>query len=100
MKSLSHLGNYIDITNEEIDILTYLKSILTDSKRIWVKIYIDNFDVPMCSYNCTNSRFSGYIYIYIFDLLGRIINLNQMDVYRYDGLIFIPDSNGPETSRM
>ena len=52
MKSLNHARNYIDIINEEIDIiLTCRKSDLTDNKRTWVKSYIDNFDVRMGSYD-------------------------------------------------
>ena len=33
-------------------------------------------------------------------MLGRIINLNQVGLYRDDGLIFIPDSNDPKTSKI
>ena len=36
--------------------------------------------------------------IYILDTLGRIVNLEQVGLYWYDGIIYIPDSNGPKTS--
>ena len=36
--------------------------------------------------------------IYILDTLGRIVNLEQVAFYRDDGIIYIPEHNGPETS--
>lgn len=33
--------------------------------------------------------------IYISDTLSRIIDPKQMGLYRDDGLIYIPNSNGP-----
>ena len=41
-----------------------------------------------------------YIYIYILDTLSRIIDPKQIGLYGDDGLIFIPESNGPKTSRI
>ena len=38
--------------------------------------------------------------IYILDMLGRIVNLKLVGLYRDDGIIFIPDSNGPKTSKI
>ena len=66
------------------------KSILLDSKRTWVKSYMDNFDVPMDSYN--SAQIVDIIGIYILDTLGRIIDLKQVGLYKDDGLIFIPVS--------
>ena len=98
-KSLNHAREYTDITNEEIEIiLANRKSILTDSRRIWIKIYVDNFDVPMGAYN--SALIADLIGIYILETLGRIVNLEQMGPYRDDGIIFIPSSNVPETSKV
>ena len=33
-------------------------------------------------------------------MLGRIVNLEQVGLYRDDGIIYIPESNGPKTSSM
>ena len=34
--------------------------------------------------------------IYILDTLGRFLDLNNIRIYRDDGLISIPNSNGPQ----
>lgn len=47
---------------------------------------------------CPNSGLGGYIYI--LDNLSRIINPNQVGLYRDDGLIIVPNSNGLLTSRL
>ena len=41
---------------------------------------------------------SPYIYIYILNMLARIINPQQVGLYRDDGLLYIPNSNGPLSS--
>ena len=41
-----------------------------------------------------------YIYIYILNTISKILNLNQIGLYRIDGLIYIPNSNGPKTSNL
>ena len=63
-----------------------MKSILSDNHRTRVKSHVDNFNVP--------------IGIYIYDMFGRIVNLEQMGFYQDDRIIFIPDSNGPKTSEI
>ena len=94
LNSLSQTRNHKDITDKEIDIiLVCRKSILTDNNS-QVKSYIDNFDVTMGSFD--TKQFNRNI----LDTLGRIINLSQIGLYRDDGLIFIPDSNGPKTSKL
>ena len=57
-----------------------------------MKSHVDNFDVPMGAYD--SAHVVDLIGIYILDTLGRIINLEQVGLYRDDGIIFIPDSNG------
>ncbi len=36
--------------------------------------------------------------IYIQDTLGRIVNSQQVGLYHDEGIIYIPDSNGPKTA--
>ena len=38
--------------------------------------------------------------VYIFDTLGHIVNLEQIEFYRDDRIIFIRDKNGPNTSKI
>ena len=52
VRSLNHAREYTDITEEEIEIiLASRKSVLSDSRRSWVKSHVDNFDVPMGAYD-------------------------------------------------
>ena len=46
------------------------------------------------------AQIAGLIGIYIFDTLSRMVNLVQIGLYRDDWIIFIPDSNGPQTSKI
>ena len=58
------------------------------------------------SYSWTKNIFRGYdssqipdlVGLYMLDILTRIISPEQIGLYRYDGLIYIPNSNGPNSS--
>ena len=45
-----------------------------------------------------SAQVADLVGIYILDTLGRIVNSQQVGLYRDDGIIYIPDSNGPKTS--
>ena len=97
LRSLNHAREYTDITEEEIEIiLASMKSVLSDSRRSWVKSHVDNFDVPMGAYD--SAQVADLVGIYIRDTLGRIVNLKQVGLYGDDGIFYIPESNGPKTS--
>ena len=52
LKSLNHAREYRNITEEEVEIiLKCRKSVLSDNRRTWVKIHVDNFDVLMAAYD-------------------------------------------------
>lgn len=63
-----------------------------------MKKYNESFDVPMGAFN--SAQIADVVGIYILDTLSRIVNLNQVGLYRDDGLIFVPSSNGPITSSL
>ena len=46
-----------------------------------------------------SAQVADVICIYILDTLDRIRDLKQ-GLYRYDGLIFIANNNGPKTSKI
>ena len=97
VRSLNHTREYTDIREEEIEIiLASRKSVLSNSRRSWVKSHVDNSDVPMGAYD--SAQVANLVGIYILDTLGRIVNLEQVEFYRDDGIIYIPDSNRPKTS--
>ena len=45
-----------------------------------------------------SAQVADLVGIYILDTLGRIVNSEQVGLYQNDGIIYIPDSNGPKTS--
>ena len=47
-----------------------------------------------------STQVADVIGIYILDTLGRLVNLEQVGLYRDDGIIFIPDSNSLKTSKI
>ena len=52
VRSLNHAREYTDIMEEEVEIiLASRKSVLSDSRRSWVKCHVDNFDLPMGVYD-------------------------------------------------
>ena len=65
---------------------------------MWVKNYVDNFDLTLGSFN--SAQIADLVAIYILDTLGRIVNFNQIGLYRDDESIFIQNSNGPKTSKL
>ena len=55
-----------------------------------------NFNVPMGGYD--SSQIADLVGLYILHILNRIISSEQIGLYRDDGLIYIPNSNGPNSS--
>ena len=47
-----------------------------------------------------STQITDFVGICILDTLGRFLNLNNVGTYRDDGLISIPNSNGPLTSKI
>ena len=88
---------YIYITVEQYEIiLACRKTVLKNNDSTWVKNGLDNFDVPMGGYD--SSQIADLVGLYILDILTRIISPQQVGIYRDDGLLYIPNSNGPLSS--
>ena len=45
-----------------------------------------------------SSLIADLVGLYILDILNRIISPEKIGLYHYDGLIYIPNSNGPNSS--
>ena len=58
---------------------------------------MDNFDVSMGANYL--ARVVDIMRMFILDTLGRFANWEQ-GLYQYEGMICIPDSNRPKTSKM
>ena len=56
------------------------------------------FDVTMRSFD--SDQIANQIGIYILYTQGRFLNLNWIGIYKDDGLISIPNSNEPLTSKI
>ena len=95
--SINYARKYIDITIEQYEIiLACRKTVLKNNDSTWVKNGLDNFDVPMGGYD--SSQIADLVGLYILDMLTRIISPQQVGLYRDDGLLYIPNSNGPLSS--
>ena len=95
--SINYARKYIDITVEQYEIiLACRKTVLKNNDSTWVKNGLDNFDVPMGGYD--SSQIADLVGLYILDILTRIISPQQVGIYRDDGLLYIPNSNGPLSS--
>ena len=92
--SINYARKYIDITNEQYEIiLACRKTVIKNSESTWVKSGLDNFDVPMGGYD--SSQIADLVGLYILNMLTRIISPHQLGLYHNDGLLYIPNSNGP-----
>ena len=97
-KSIDFAKKYAYISQEDIDIIMACrKTILRNNKSDWVKKGNNNFDLPMGAYD--SAQLSDLVGIYIIHSLGNIVPPSQIGLYRDDGLILVPNSNGPLTSR-
>ena len=66
---------------------------------MWVKTGSENFDVSRVgSYD--SSQITDVVGLYILDTLPRIVSPEQMGLYHDYGIIYIPNSDGPNSSRI
>ena len=54
-----------------------------------------NFDVPMGGYD--SSQIADLVGLYILHILNRIIISDQVGLYQDDGIMYILNSNGPNS---
>ena len=95
--SFNYSRKYIDITNEQYEIiLDCRKTVIKTNESIWVKSGLDNFDVSIGGYDF--SQIADLVGLYILNMLTRIISPQQLGLYHEDGLLYIPNSNGPLSS--
>ena len=75
-----------------------MKSVLCNNHRTLVKKSCRQVRRPMGAYD--SAQVADLVGIDVLDMLGRIVNLEQVGLYQDDGIIFIPDSNRPKTSNI
>ena len=96
--SINYARKYVDVTNEQYEILSCRKTVIKNNESTWVKSGLDNFDVPMVGYD--SSQKADLVGLYILNILTRIISPEQLELYHDNGLIYIPNSNGPISSNI
>ena len=97
--SINYVKEYIDITKEQFDIiLACRKTVLESNGTTWIKSGPMNSDVPMGRYD--SSQIADLVGLHILNVLNRFINSDHIALYRDDGLMYIPNSNGPNTSSL
>ena len=99
-KALDFARNTIHIDESQLDVIRKCrKGILFHDNRSWVKKDSDSsFDVPMGGLD--SAQIADFIGVYILDTIGRITDKANIGLYRDDGLLVIPNSNGPKTSNI
>ena len=94
---INYARKYVDITKEQYEIiLACRKTVLRNNRSTWVKSGSHNSDVLMEGYG--SSQIADLVGLYILDILTRIISPEQIGLYNDHGLIYIPNSNGPNSS--
>ena len=81
--SINYAREYIDITKEQYDIiLACRKTVLGNNGTTWIKSGSMNFDVPMGG-GYDSSQIADLVGLYILHVLNRIINSDQVGLYRW-----------------
>ena len=96
-KALAFAACHTALCSEEIDIIKHVKnSLLINNKEDWEK-KSGKFDVTMGSYD--GAETCELVGIYMLNQLQQHIPTQQIGLYRDDGLVIIPDANGPKLER-
>ena len=97
--SINYARKYVEITEEQYDIiLACRKTVLKNNRSTWVKSGSDNFDVPTGGYD--SSQIADLVGLYILDILSGIVSPERMGLFHDDGMIYIPNCNGPNSSHI
>ena len=70
-----------------------IKSLLYNEGEPWIKKQSNNFDVTMGS--CDGAEVCELISIFMLSLIGNKYNLNNIGLYRDDGLAVFKNTSGP-----
>ena len=98
--AINFAKQYTDISDENLRIIKHCrKSLLYNNYEPWKKKDTDScFDVTMGSYD--GAEVCELVGIYLLSLLANIIDKNNSDLYRDNGLIFLRNVNGQKMDRV
>ena len=96
-QTIEFARKHINIPERDLEIIySCRRGILCHDGGNWIKKDTpENFDVPMGGRD--SAQVSDIIGLYILDCIGRVVEPVHVGIYRDDGLMVIPDSNGPKT---
>ena len=97
-EAIQFAKRHIHIPEQHLEIIMQCrKGILFNEGQGWIKKGLStNFDVPMGGLD--SAQVADFVGIYILDALSRVFDPTLMGLYRDDGLMVIPESNGPKTN--
>ena len=70
------------------------KTVLKNNDSTWIKAGLDNFDVPLGAYD--SAQIADLVDLYILNTLSRLVDPIQIELYRFDGILYISSSDDPK----
>ena len=97
--SSNYARKYVEITEEQYKIiLACRKTVPKNNRPTCVKTGSENFDVPVGRGMIFHKKQILWVYLYLIYLVGSLARKRW--VYIIDGIIYIPNSNGPNSLRI
>lgn len=99
LNAIEYAKKYINITNQDLHIIMHCrKSLLFDNDIAWVKKNNNNmFDITMGSYD--GAEICELVGLFLLDTLSKKYGLNNIGLYRDDGLALFKQTSGPQAER-
>ena len=99
LNAIEYAKKYISITNQDLHIIMHCrKSLLFDNDIAWVKNNNNNmFDITMGSYD--GAEICELVGLFLLNTLSKKYGLNNIGLYRDDGLALFKQTSGPQAER-
>ena len=100
LKAIEHAKLYTSITQQELDIILQArKSLLFSKNKPWEKTINESlFDITMGSYD--GAEICELVGLYISSILGKVCGIQNVGLYRDDGLACLEKISGPATDKI
>ena len=96
--AINFAKQFTSITDRDIDIIMHSrKSLLFDSNTAWIKKNNSSFDVTMGSFD--GAEVCELVGLFILDDLCNIYGIDNIGLYRDDGLAIFKNISGPQADR-
>ena len=100
LKKIEHANLYTSITQQELDIILHArKSLLFFQNIPWEKTINESlFDITMGSYD--GAEICELVGLYILSFLGKVYGIQNVGLYRDDGLACLHKISGPASDKI